>query len=179
MRAATHARLIAWRVAKLSEQSSTTSAFAHERREPLAADALGERLDRHVGIDRRERAAAASTLGWPTSCGRVEDLALQVGEVDAVGVADRERAHARRGEELRDRRAEAAHADDQRVRGGEAGLRLLAELVQQQVAAVAEALRSSMSRQTTKPGAGRACVVARRLPLLRLRLRATALSPSR
>ena len=51
---------------------------------------------------------------------------------------------ARRGEELRDRRAEAADADDERVRGCEARLRIRPELVEQDVAAVAQQLRSSM-----------------------------------
>ena len=45
--------------------------------------------------------------------GRVDDLALEVGEVDDVVVDDAERADAGRGEVQRGRRAEAAGAEQQ------------------------------------------------------------------
>ncbi len=70
---------------------------------------------------------------------------MQVREIDPIRVAERERAHARRCEKLRDRRAESADADDQRTRGGESGLRIRPELVEEDVPAVAEELRSSTS----------------------------------
>ena len=90
--------------------------------------------------------------------GRVEDLPLQIGEVDAIGVAERDRADAGGREELRGRRAEAAHADDERMRGRELLLRVRAELVEQDVPAVAEKLRvvhaeaSGTGAVMTQPG---------------------------
>src|SRR6185312_10219976 len=72
---------------------------------------------------------------------RVQDLPLQVREVDAIGVAERDRADARRRQELRDRRAEPPDADHERVRGRELLLRVGTELVEQDVTAVAEKVR--------------------------------------
>jgi hypothetical protein len=71
---------------------------------------------------------------------RVEDLSLQVRQVDPIRIAERDRADTRRGEELRDRCAESADADDERVRGGEFRLRVRPELVEQDVPAVAKEL---------------------------------------
>ena len=70
----------------------------------------------------------------------MDHLALQVRQIDAIAVADGDAAHAARREIEECRRAEAARADDERVGGEEALLRLLAEFVQQQVAAIPEAL---------------------------------------
>ena len=56
-RAATQARFTACRVAKLSQQSSTTSAAATSGASRSRVDALGDRSIRDVRIDRRERAA--------------------------------------------------------------------------------------------------------------------------
>jgi hypothetical protein len=61
----------------------------------------------------------------------MDDLALQVGEIHLVAVAHRDAAHAAGGEIEERRRAQAPRADDERVRGEEALLRLLPELVQQ------------------------------------------------
>ena len=66
------------------------------------------------------------------------DLALQVGEVDAVVVDDRDAADAGRAEVQRHRRAEAAGADHQRVRGEQPPLALDADVVEQEVARVAQ-----------------------------------------
>ena len=76
---------------------------------------------------------------------------MQVGEVDVVGIADRERANAGGREELRRGRAKAAHADDQRVRRGEPLLRVRAELGQQDVPAVAEQVGASSMRRNDPP----------------------------
>ena len=92
------------------------------------------------GFTCASRFAAASTFGVADVGHREQQLALQVGEVDRVRIHERDRAHAGRGEELRDRVAEPARADDERVRRGEALLRVGTELVEQEVAAVAEEL---------------------------------------
>ncbi len=83
---------------------------------------------------------AAATFGCADVRCRVEDLPLQVGEVDAVRIAERQRPDAGRDEKLRGRRAEPAGADDERMRGGEFLLRVDAELGEQDVPAVAEQL---------------------------------------
>ena len=125
---------------------------AHERGEALGPGALLERLDADLGIDRR---AASRRPRRPWACRStrcaMHDLALQVGEVDAVAVADGDAAHAARGEVEQRRGAEAARADHERVGGEEALLRFLAELVQQQVAAVAQALAGRPRRATAAP----------------------------
>ncbi len=102
--ALTQARLTAWRVAKLSEQSTTTSAPATSgpsSRSPTRADDRGS--TRTSGLTAASRALAASTLGRPTIVGVEQDLALQVGEIDSIRVDERERADAGRGEKLRHR----------------------------------------------------------------------------
>jgi hypothetical protein len=70
----------------------------------------------------------------------MHDLALEVREVDAVAVADRDASHAARGEVEKRRGAQASRADDERVGREKALLRLLAELVQQEMAAVSKSL---------------------------------------
>jgi hypothetical protein len=52
-------------------------------------------------------------LARPDRFGAVEDLALEVGEVDLVGVRDRQSADARGGEIQRSGRPEAPGTDDQ------------------------------------------------------------------
>ena len=69
--------------------------------------------------------------------GRVDHLALQVGEVDDVVVDDAERADAGGREVERGRRAEAAGAEQQHLRVEQLRLALGADLGEQQVAAVA------------------------------------------
>ena len=84
---------------------------------------------------------AESTFGSPSAVERVDDLALQVRLVDDVGVDDPDRADARRGEVERGGRAEAAGADQQHARLEQLELAGLADLGDQDVAAVARALR--------------------------------------
>src|SRR5690606_103495 len=68
------------------------------------------------------------------------DLALQVGRVDMVAVGNDDPADARCGEVQRRRRAEAAGADDQDGGFEQALLRLDADLVEQNVPAIAQEL---------------------------------------
>jgi len=83
---------------------------------------------RRIDLDRADRIAA------------VEDLALQVGEVDGVGIGQRQPADARRGQVERRRAAEPARTDDQRARGAQLLLPLDADLGEQDVPAVPEEL---------------------------------------
>ena len=67
------------------------------------------------GLSAAMAASAESTFGVPIAVGRVDDLALQVGEVDVVVVDDAERADAGRGEVQRGRRAQAAGAEQEHL----------------------------------------------------------------
>ncbi|MNC87209.1 hypothetical protein D3C83_29140 [compost metagenome] len=65
-----------------------------QRGEALAADPLGERGDLHFGIDRGKRGARGVDLLFPDGIGAMHDLALEIGEIDGVAVAERNAAHA-------------------------------------------------------------------------------------
>ena len=65
---------------------------AEQRGAVVGPQRLGVRLDRAAcGKARRRRAAADSTLGVPIAAVRVQDLAVQIGELDHVGVDQRQR----------------------------------------------------------------------------------------
>ena len=113
---------------------------ADECREALGSRALLERLHTNVGIDRGDRGGGRHGLGFAERVEAVDHLALQVRQIDAIAVADGDASHATRREIEECRRAEAARADHERVGAEEALLRVLAEFVQQQVAAIPEAL---------------------------------------
>ena len=93
-----------------------------------------------VRVDRGQRLAAGFGLGHADAGLCVQNLALQVGQVDGVVVDQGDLPDACRGKIERGGRAEAAGADDQRVRGEYAFLALDAQRVQQDVSAVAEEL---------------------------------------
>src|ERR1700682_4071167 len=94
-----------------------------------------------------------------------EDLALQIGQVDAVRVDQRQRSHTGRRQELGDRIAEASDADDERAGSREALLRIDPKLRQQDVTAVAQqlgvvhlsflALRQERAGEAWSPGNAR------------------------
>jgi hypothetical protein len=92
--------------------------------------------------------AAETAFGWPRQV--VRDLSLQVGQVDAVVVDDRQRADARGREVQRHRRAEPAGADHQRMRIEQPLLAGDVELVEQDVAGVAQQLVVVHRRQDTQ-----------------------------
>jgi hypothetical protein len=79
-------------------------------------------------------------LALSDALGAVEDLALQVGEVDLVGIGKGQAADAGGGEVERRRAAEAAGADDQRACRPQPLLALDPDLGKEDVAAVAEEL---------------------------------------
>src|SRR5260221_12444387 len=112
----------------------------HQGREPFGAGALFEGLDTNVGIEPRRGRGRGRALGLAERIEPVDHLALQVGEVDLVAVTYDNVADAARSEVEKRGGAESAGADHQGRGSGEALLRLLAELVQQQVAAVGKAL---------------------------------------
>ena len=99
-----------------------------------------KRNDRNFGIDRVECSARGFSLRRADRLGAIEDLALQVGEVDLVGVGDRQAPKAGGGEVQRRGAAEAARADDQDARASQPLLPLDTDLGEQDMAAVAEEL---------------------------------------
>jgi hypothetical protein len=95
-----------------------------------------QRQHDHLRIHRGERAARRFDLRLADRLRAVEDLPLQVGEIDLVAVGDGQAADAGSGEVERRRAAEAARADDQRVRRAQLLLPLDADLGEQDMAAV-------------------------------------------
>jgi hypothetical protein len=112
-----------------------------ERRKLLQADALGDALDSHFRIDRGNALTRGVDLRPADVGGGEQDLALQIGQVDAIGIDERERADAGCTKELRDGIAEAADAYDECMRCREPLLRVDTELGEQDVPTVAEQLR--------------------------------------
>jgi hypothetical protein len=78
----------------------------------LRLDACRDRHHFDIGIRRTQRARGGKGFLRADGIGAVEDLALQVGEVDLVGVGDADARDAGGGEVKRGRAAEAARADD-------------------------------------------------------------------
>ena len=86
---------------------------------------------------RTETAEAAIRDGHADAVAGMGDLALQVGQVDAVVIDDAERADPGRREVEEERRAEPAGADDEDARGEQLRLTLLADLVEDEMAGIA------------------------------------------
>ena len=91
-------------------------------------------------IQRAQIRARRIDLAFADILGSVEDLALQVGEIDRVRVGERDAAETGGGEIERCGAAEAAGADDQRMRRAQPLLSLDPDLGEKDVAAVAEEL---------------------------------------
>ena len=97
-------------------------------------------LNIDFGIERRE--GLLRLVDFPRADGirAVEDLALQVREIDLVGIGEGQSPDARSGEVERRRTAEAAGADDQRARRPQPLLSFDPDLGKKDVAAIAEEL---------------------------------------
>ena len=104
----------------------------------------GKRDDFDVGVHFVERRACRCCLGCAYRPVAIEDLALQVRRVDLVAIGNGELADAACREVERSRAAQAPGADDQGVAGKEALLRFDAELLEQDVPAVAQQLRGKI-----------------------------------
>jgi hypothetical protein len=106
----------------------------------IAFDARRDLDDFNFRVDGVESRARRFDFARTHRVGAIEDLPLQVGEIDLVGVGQRQPADARRGEIEGRRAAQAAGADDQRGCRAQPFLPLDAELGEQDVPAVAEEL---------------------------------------
>ncbi len=136
----THTRFTACRVAKLSLPSSTISAAAASVSRRFSSTRSASAATADLRVDPGERRARRFGLLHAHRLHAVHDLALEVGEIHVVAVADRQAADAGGSEIQRHRRAEPARADDEGVRGEQLLLPLDADLRQQDVAAVAQEL---------------------------------------
>ena len=101
-------------------------------------DVVGD--DVHVGVEQRQRLLGRVDLALADPVDVVEDLALEVGVVDHVHVDDADRAHTGGGQVERGGRTETTGAEQQDLGAEQLLLALLADLGEEQVAAVAVAL---------------------------------------
>jgi hypothetical protein len=111
-----------------------------QRRQVLRPDPFFQRRDVHVGIQRGQRRLRRVDFCFADRIRAEEDLPLQVGEVDLVRVGEGQLADAAGGEIERRGAAQAARADDQRVRRSQPLLALDPDFIEQDVTAVAEEL---------------------------------------
>ena len=112
----------------------------HSCVEPCIVDALRDRIHHHVGIELGDRVAPGFDLAAANRSRHVQNLALQVGEIDGVGIYQRQLAHARRGQIHRRWRAQPTRADDDRMCIEKTLLRLDTEFVDKNMAGIAEKL---------------------------------------
>ena len=82
--------------------------------ELFVLELLRKDLNVYFGIEGGKRLLRRLYLLGADGVGAIEDLALQVGEVDLVGIGEGEPAETARREIKRGRAAETAGADDQR-----------------------------------------------------------------
>ena len=127
-------------------------ALAEDPVDVLRREALLEDLDGDVRVQRLDRPLGRVGLRLAETVGRVDDLALKVRLVDRVVVDDPERADAGGCEVERGRRAEPARADQEDARLEKLELPLLADLGDQEMAAVAAALRSRRASPGPRTG---------------------------
>ena len=134
-------------------------AVAEDPLDVLGGEPLLVGHDGHVRVERLDRPLRDLDLRLAEPVGRVDDLALEVRLVDDVVVDDPERADARRGEVERRGRAEPAGADQQDARVEQPLLAGLADLGNEQVAAVARPLvgreRAAASRSGSRSASSR------------------------
>jgi hypothetical protein len=102
------------------------------------AGGVEARLDMRVQV--LDRLGRAPRLELADALSVVDDLALEIVDADAVVVDDADRADAGSGEIEQQRRTEAASADDQHARGFELLLAFATDLLEHQVALVAQDL---------------------------------------
>jgi len=99
-----------------------------------------QRLHLYLGVEGSDGLADRIDLGLPDALDAVGDLALQVGEIDRVVVDHGELADTGRAEVERDRRAQAAGADDQGMAVQNALLAFDADFLEQDMARIAQQL---------------------------------------
>jgi len=150
--------------------------FLRQRVQVLLLESPRQFLDGDFGIELVERGRGFVDFRAADARGAIEDLALQVGEVDLVGIGESQLADAAGGEVESRRATEAAGADDQRACPAQPLLALDPDLGKEDVAAVAEELLVVQCAE--KPLGSRALLTLWRLPAWSRR-RSAAASPAR
>ena len=89
--------------------------------------------DLHVRVQRLERALRGRYLRLADAVGRVQDLSLQIGEIDDIGIDDPKCADAGGRQIIRGRRSESTRADQQHLAVQELLLACLTDLGDQKV----------------------------------------------
>ena len=89
--------------------------------------------DLHVGVQRLKRADRGRDLRLADAVGRVQDLSLQIGEIDDIGIDDPKCADAGGRQVIRGRRSESTRADQQHLAVQELLLACLTDLGDQKV----------------------------------------------
>ena len=97
-------------------------------------------MDLHTRVQPRDGRLCRCHFRLPNRLGGVKDLALQVGQVDRVVIDDGERPDARSRKVGQGCRAQAARADDKRMCFQQTRLPFDADLVEQDMAGVAQQL---------------------------------------
>ncbi len=109
------------------------------------------RYHAHFGIDAGDGLEGALDLVLADTVLGVDDLALQIGKIDAIVVDDIDRAHPGGGQIHEGGRAEPAGADDQHACAQQLRLAVLADLVEDEVAGVALELAVGESHRSAPP----------------------------
>ena len=103
-----------------------------------------------LGVDLAQRRLRGQHLGFPDRARTVHDLALQVAEVDRVVVAQGKVTDAARRQIQRGRRSESAESDDQRMARQQPFLAFDSDVIEQDMAAIAQELLI-VHRRTVTP----------------------------
>lgn len=92
----------------------------------------------NLGVDRAEALERRVDLAHADTVGVMNDLALQIGQVDRVEIRQMQLTDTGRRQIQRDRRTEAAEADDQHAAVFELQLPIDVDVLQQNLPAVAQ-----------------------------------------
>ena len=111
-----------------------------QRRELSETHAISELDHAYLRVDRCDARGRCFDFRPADGIGVEENLPLEIGEIDAIGVDQRQRTDTGCREELRDGVAQPPDADDERMRLAKPLLRVDTELGEQDVPAVAQEL---------------------------------------
>jgi hypothetical protein len=103
----------------------------HQFRQAIACSAFCQRDHVDLGVDVRKGLFSRFDFRLTDALGRMQDLALQVGQVDRVVIDQRDSSDAGRGKVVGGRRTQAASAKHQRVSGKQPFLAFDADFIEQ------------------------------------------------
>ena len=112
----------------------------HQLVERGSVDATAHGMTSTSGLIALQRHSTGLCFRRSDALSGVQDLPLQVGEVDCIAVDQHDRCHSGRCEVVRGRRTQPTGADDEHARRAQLLLAFDADLVQQDVARIAQQL---------------------------------------